>query len=181
MCKANFVVLSRVAMGMIALVVGFAAPPSLWAKGFLENPQASSARSGIGVISGWVCDASSIDLIIDEGTPLAVPYGTDREDTVGECGDANNGFGLLLNWNLLGDGPHTIRALADGVQFGSATFTVTTMMGEEFLKGASGSVRLPDFPWPGTTVTIRWDESSQNFVIESIEVDDVLGVGVGPF
>jgi hypothetical protein len=170
MRKANFVVLSRAAMGMIALVVGFAAPPSLWAKGFLENPQASSAQSGIGVISGWVCDASSIDLIIDEGTPLAVPYGTDREDTVRECGDANNGFGLLLNWNLLGDGPHTIRALADGVQFGSATFTVTTILGEEILSGVSGSFRLSDFPWSGTDVIIRWEGSLQNFVIESVEV-----------
>ncbi len=179
MRKANFVVLSRAAMGMIALVVGFAAPPSLWAKGFLENPQASSAQSGIGVISGWVCNAGRVDLVIDEVATLQAAYGTDREDTVGECGDANNGFGLLLNWNLLGDGPHTIRALADGVQFGSATFTVTTMWGEEFLKGASGSFRLPDFPWPGTIVTIRWDESLQNFVIESIEVDDVPGVGVG--
>jgi hypothetical protein len=180
MRKANFVALSRAAMGMIALVVGFAAPPSLWAKGFLENPQASSFQSGIGVISGWVCNAGRIDLVIDEVTTLAAPYGTDREDTVKECGDANNGFGLLLNWNLLRDGTHTIRALADGVEFGNATFTVTTLLGTEYLYGASGSYRLPDFPWPGTDVVVRWEESLQNFVIESIEVN-VPAVGVGLF
>ena len=180
MCNANFVVLSRAVMGMIALVVGFATPPSLWAKGFLENPQGGSFQSGLGVISGWVCDASSIDLIIDESTPLAAPYGTDREDTVGECGDANNGFGFLLNWNLLRDGTHTIRALADGVQFGSATFTVTTILGEEILSGIRGSFRLSDFPWSGTDVVIRWEESLQNFVIESVEVN-VPEVGVGTF
>ena len=37
------------------------------------------------------------------------------------CGDSNNGFGLLFNWNLLGNGDHTIRALADGVELGRAT------------------------------------------------------------
>ena len=178
MCNTRFV--TRVAMVTAALIVGFAAPPSLWAKGVLENPQKDSSQSGIGVISGWACNAGKVDLVIDEVAALQAAYGTDRGDTVAECGDANNGFGLLLNWNLLGDGPHTIRALADGVQFGSATFTVTTMLGEEFLSGVSGSFRLSDFPWPGTDVIIRWDESLQNFVIESIEVN-VPGVGVGTF
>ena len=55
----------------------------------------------------------------------------------GVCGDSDNGFGLLFNWNLLGDGTHTVRALADGVEFDSATFTVTTL-GKEFVRGAEG-------------------------------------------
>lgn len=37
-----------------------------------------------------------------------------------------NHFVLPFNWNLLGDGTHTVRALADGVEFDRATFTVTT-------------------------------------------------------
>lgn len=168
MCNTRF--MTRVAMVTAALIVGFAAPPSLWAKGFLENPQASSSQSGIGVISGWVCNAGRVDLVIDEVATLQAAYGTDREDTVGECGDANNGFGLLLNWNLLGDGPHTIRALADGVQFGSAAFTVTTLLGAEYLQGVNGSCRLSDFPWSGTDVVVRWEESLQNLVIESVEI-----------
>ena len=64
----------------------------------------------------------------------------------GECdGRADVGFGLLFNWNLLGDGEHTVRALADGVEFARATFTVTTL-GDEFVRGASGATpprRLP--------------------------------------
>jgi len=126
-----------------------------------------------------VCNASKIELVIDEVATLEAAYGTDRQDTVEECGDANNGFGLLFNWNLFGEGPHTLRALADGVEFGSATFTVTTLLEEEFLLGASGSFRLPDFPWPGVDVIIHWDESLQNFVIESIEVK-VPEINVGP-
>ena len=42
----------------VAFVLGFA-PPHLaraQAQAFLENPQPGSFQSGIGVISGWVCD-----------------------------------------------------------------------------------------------------------------------------
>ena len=33
---------------------------------------------------------------------------------------------LPFNWSLLDEGTHTVRAFADGVEFDSATFTVTT-------------------------------------------------------
>ena len=181
------IVLSRAIMVVIALLgVGLAAPSLLWAKGVLENPQAGSSRSGIGVISGWVCNASSVDIVIDEVTTLKAAYGTDRRDTTEECDDTNNGFGLSFNWNLLGDGVHTIRALADGIQFDSATFTVITMFGMEYLRGVNGSYRLANFPWPGVDVVIIWEESSQNFVIGSVEWNlpvgpDLPGVGaIGP-
>ena len=141
-----------------------AAPPA----GTLENPQAGSFQSGIGLVSGWKCTANTITVSFDSGPQLLAAYGTSREDTRSVCGDANNGFGLLFNWNLLGDGVHTIRAFADGVQFASATFTVTTF-GTEFLRGASGRYTLLDFPRAGTNVIIRWQESAQNFVIESVE------------
>jgi hypothetical protein len=165
-------------MAMIALVGGFAAPSALGAQGTLENPRTDSSYSGIGFISGWVCDANRVDIIIDEVTTVEAVYGTSRGDTVSECGDANNGFGLLINWNLLGDGTHTVRVLADGVQFSSATFTVTTILGEEFVQGAEGSFRLPGFPYPFTDVIIRWEEDLQNFVIERVEMT-VVDVPVG--
>jgi hypothetical protein len=44
------------------------------------------------------------------------------------------GQGMLWNWNLLGAGQHTVRVLADGVEFDSATFEVNTL-GEEFVTG----------------------------------------------
>lgn len=104
--------------------------------GRLGNPSPHSFQSGIGVISGWVCDANRIEIEFnnDASTRQPAAYGTERLDTAGECGDTNNGFGLLVNWNRLGDGTHTVRALADGVEFGRATFTVTTL-GEEFVRG----------------------------------------------
>ena len=139
----------------------------------LENPQPRSFQSGMGVLSGFVCEASRIDIIFDTGAPREAHYGTSREDTVGVCGDADNGFGLLINWNLLGDGEHTVRALADDVEFASVTFVVTTL-GVEFLTGASGAYPLIDFPQPGTTIIVRWQESLQNFFVEGVEGGDPL-------
>jgi len=167
----GFTTLQRAFIALSALSLSFATPSFLWAQGKLENPQTGSSQSGLGTLSGWVCNAGSVDLVIDEAVTLKAAYGTDRGDTAKECGDTNNGFGLLLNWNLLGSGTHTVRALADGVQFGSATFTVTTIWGAAYLSGVDGSCRVSDFPSPGTQVVVRWEESLQNFVIESVEID----------
>ena len=115
--------------------------------GYLENPGANSYQSGIGVISGWVCAADLVEIEIN-GARQPAAYGTERADTESVCGDTANGFGLLFNWNLLGDGEHTVRVLADGEEVGQATFTVTTL-GEEFVRGAEGRVRVEDFPSAG--------------------------------
>ena len=151
--------------GDIYLIADAALPAPV---GLLENPQNGSFQSGISVISGWVCDAEHVAIEIDEITMFTAAYGTSREDTRSVCEDADNGFGLLINWNLLGDGTHSIRALADGVVFGNATFTVATL-GEEFLTGASGRYVLQNFPQSGRRATIQWQEESQNFVIVEVE------------
>lgn len=142
--------------------------------GFLENPRDGSSRSGVGIISGWVCEADEVmitiitaagDTIIQEAA-----YGTERTDTAytpaGEelCGDTDNGFGLLFNWNILKDGPHTVIADVDGRELDRATVTVTTLDGE-FPKELSGRYVLEDFPYPDESVVIEWEESLQNFVI----------------
>ena len=151
------------------------APPKI-----LENPQPGAFVSGIGTISGWVCDANTIEIEFDNDAAnrWQAGYGTARVDTYGVCGDANNGFGLLYNWNNLGDGIHTVRALADGVEFASATVAVTTF-GEEFLRGASGTFTLSDFPQPGVSVDLLWQQSQQNFTISGVSGDGSEGVRAG--
>ena len=134
------------------------------ARGVVENPGANSYQSGLGLISGWVCDADLVEIEIGDFLPQAAAYGTERLDTAGVCGDTDNGFGLLFNWNLLGAGEHTVRVLADGEEVGQATFTVTTL-GAEFLWGAEGECVVEDFPAMGRTVTLEWQQTSQNFVI----------------
>ena len=83
--------------------------------GTLETPSPGSFQSGIGVICGWVCEAEEVVIEIN-GQPWQAAYGTARADTKARCGDINNGFGLLFNWNLLGDGVHTLVVRADGVE-----------------------------------------------------------------
>ena len=144
----------------------------------LENPQPGSFQSGVGVISGWACEAQTIEVSfdggLDAGRRLKAGTGTIREDTQGVCGDTDNGFGLLYNWNRLGDGVHTVTAYADGVEFASVTVTVTTL-GEEFRRGLSREVTIPDFPEDGTDVVLQWQEAQQNFVITQLNADITRG------
>ena len=133
-------------------------------RAMLENPAPDSHQSGVSVVSGWACEAEEIVIEID-GTPFTAAYGTPREDTQEMCGDTDNGFSLLWNWSNSGDGAHTVRALSDGVEFGTATVTVTTF-GTPFLREASGSYILDDFPTTGEEIRIQWAESLQNFVIQ---------------
>ncbi|MEZ5583048.1 MAG: fibronectin type III domain-containing protein [Candidatus Competibacteraceae bacterium] len=105
--------------------------------------------------------------------PRQTAYGTKRGDTIGVCGDDNNGFGLTFNWNAVGDGIHNIRAFADSVEFANVNFVVTTL-GVDFLEGASGEFTLPDFPNPGSSPMVSWSQPQQNFVLSSaISVPDI--------
>jgi hypothetical protein len=134
----------------------------VYAQSQLENPAPNSFQSGQGIISGWHCQATTIEIVVDGTIRVQAPYGTLRGDTQAACGDVNNGFGFQVNWNELGDGTHTVVVLADGTQFGQATFSVKTL-GVPYLSGASGSYRLQGFA--GKDVTIQWSEALQNFVI----------------
>ena len=149
--------------------------------GYLENPGLGSYQSGIGVISGWVCEAETVKIELN-GQAQPAAYGTERADTEAVCGDTDNGFGLLVNWNVLGDGEHEVVALVDGVELGRATVTVTTL-GEEFVRGVAGEVTGADFPSPGESVQLAWQQSLQNFVLipETREpVASPAGPGGGP-
>lgn len=141
------------------------------ATGVLENPRPGSVRSGVGLISGWVCEADRVTITIDGGERLPAASGTSREDTRKRCGDADNGFGLLFNFNLLAEGLHTIRALADGTEFARARFTVQTL-GAEFLRGLDRQVTVPNFPSPNSRITLRWQPSKQDFGVAGAELAD---------
>ena len=131
--------------------------------GFLENPGPHSFQSGIGVISGWTCEAEEVEIALN-GTVQEAAYGTERVDTADICGDTDNGFGLLFNWNLLGAGEHTVVATVDGIELDRTTVTVTTL-GEEFVREAEGSCTVSDFPLAGETAALVWQQSKQNFVL----------------
>jgi len=131
----------------------------------LDNPQSGSTESGVGVISGWYCPAAAITFSIDDSAPIPAPYGSLRGDAASECGGVvATGFSYLINYNTLTPGSHTIKAFADGVQFGSATFNVATL-GSEFLTGRTGEYFLHNFPDYGKRTRVTWQQSKQNFVV----------------
>ncbi len=146
-----------------AIVLGDAEEPTA-SMALLENPPDAAGVSGVTSISGWVCDATRVEVEIDGATRVEAAYGTPRADTMDVCGDIDNGFGLLVNLGIFGDGEHTIRLLADDIEVDSGTFTVTTL-GGPFVSGLSGTFDLADFPEAGQQVTIEWLQSLQGFVI----------------
>ena len=137
-------------------------------EGYLENPGPNSFQSGLGVISGWVCEAETVEIEIEkesgETERQVAAYGTERVDTAESCGDTDNGFGLLFNWNRLGDGEHTVVAWVDGVELGRARVQVTTL-GEEFLEDVAGECVVENFPLDGETVRLVWQQGLQNFML----------------
>ena len=139
-----------------------AAPLVAWAAATLENPVPEAIKSGVGIVSGWVCDAEDLMVSFDGGPQTFVPYGSERLDTAGVGGDSDNGFGLLINYNELGDGPHTITLYADGMVVTQVSFSVQTL-GTNFLRGVTGNgtVELSN----GIQARVQWEETTQGFTI----------------
>ena len=157
------------------------------ATGVLENPSGNGYRSGIGVISGWVCAANEVEIRIRDDrnrmvTRQQVGYGTSREDVqmAGVCqhDEETVGFGLTYNFNHLDEGAYTIAAYADGnTMIGEAqTFMVVHLEEfamddtDRFLRGLDGMCTVDDFPMASDVTTLVWEQSIQNFVIEAVEM-----------
>ena len=170
--RRNFRLSVRVETGPVLVAVAGPRPGAYTLEtrllaGYLENPGPGSFQSGLGVLSGWVCDAEAVEIELN-GVLQEAAYGTERVDTEDICGDVDNGFGLLFNWNLLGEGEHEVVAYVDNEELGRATVRVTTL-GVEFLRGVAGACVVEDFPDMGQTVTLEWQQNSQNFVITGVE------------
>ena len=128
----------------------------------LEIPGPNTTQSGIGVISGWKCRTNGrLTIRFDGGNAIPLVYGSERGDTRGPCGDANNGFVAIMNWGNLGDGTHTAVVYDNGVEFDRATFRVVTT-GIAFRRGVTGSgtATLSN----GQRATLKWSEATQSFV-----------------
>jgi hypothetical protein len=139
-------------------------PPATTAA--LENPAVGSYQSGIGLISGWSCQGP-VTVSVD-GSSIPTPYGAPRGDTAGICGGSNNGFGLLVNYNNFGPGAHTAQLFVNGSPRGNPVTFIVTVPSGEFMTGVSKTVSVPNFPTPGRTTTLVWQQSLQNFAIQSV-------------
>ena len=163
------------AMRFLLLVALILSPSGLYAatKGNLENPQPDDYASGIYLISGWVCDAESVEILLDGAQYLAAPYGSERMDTVSQCGDSDNGFGVLINMANLGAGEHEASLIADGQVIDTHTFKVTALSTGEFADDLSGCAVIEDFPADKKETRLEWTTSMQGFQM-SEETDVIL-------
>ncbi len=159
-------------IGAGAITPGPEDTPGDFTRYVLGNPGAGTYQSGVGVLSGWACEAETVALVITPETGEAVrveaAYGTERRDTREECGDVDNGYGVLFNWNRLGDGVHVVVLEIDGQAVAQSTVRVTTL-GAEFVRGLRGTYAVEGFPTPEQTTTIEWQQQRQNFGIVGVE------------
>lgn len=153
---------------LAAAAVALLCPAGAIAQGTLENPQPGGTESGIAAITGWHCTAKTVEVRIDGVSVGPAGVGTARADTAAVCGRTATGFSLLYNYALLKGGAHRVDVYADGVAFGSATFTAGTL-GTEFLTGAAVSHRVPDFPLRGIGTRVTWSQPRQGFVVTGTE------------
>lgn len=139
--------------------------PALSDAATLGNPSNGGAYSGIGVISGWKCQAEGALTIVfnSDGNHIPLLYGSQRPDVLaaGACDHDRAGFVTIWNWGELGEGTHTAVAYDDGQAFARSTFTVATL-GEAFVEGASGECTIEDFPSTGETATFAWNQNTQH-------------------
>ena len=141
----------------------------------LEIPTPHTTLSGIGVVSGWKCDAGDLTVRFDGGPPLPLVYGSERRDVLdaGACPHDRVGFVTIMNWGNLGDGQHTAVVYDDGVEFDRSTFDVVTT-GEAFLRGAAGQCLVADFPAPGESARFEWNQATQHLELAEVGGAELL-------
>lgn len=135
----------------------------------IEIPAQDSVQSGIGLISGWACLAENIEISIDGGARVKVPAEAPRGDVESVCSHPNAGFGLLMNYNTLSEGEHSIQLFIKDFAMGEPRkFKVVKPKGE-FARGLVRQISVSDFPEVGKTTVLDWREGEQRFGIKEVK------------
>lgn len=144
------------------VVFGFLVGSSVHAA-TLEIPSPNAVMSGVGVISGWKCDAGELTIRFDGGPSIPLVYGSQRPDVLqaGVCPHDRVGFVSIWNWGELGDGQHTAVVYDNGVEFARSTFIVSSA-GQAFLRNVMG--RGEAVLSNGQRAMLAWAEASQGFI-----------------
>ena len=141
------------------------------APAYLENPQPGAPLSGIGVITGWACNAQRVEGAFDGGAAFAIPAGSSRPDTAVACGGAaNSGFGFTFNWNNLAPGTHTLRVTADGAELATRSFVVVDL-GGQWIDDRQQATTANDFPRSGQRTLLQWQAATQSFIVKEVRND----------
>ena len=170
---------------LVLMLAVFATKVLAASKGTLENPQPNDYASGIYLFSGWVCEAETVQIDLDGAQLLAVAYGADRLDTVSTCGDADNGFGVLVNMANFGPGEHQATLYADGQQVAQSTFKTAERSTGEFAQGLEGCAISEGFPSDDSETILTWTTSIQGFQVSEerahLLADNIDGLWNNPY
>ena len=138
----------------------------------VENPTQDQSISGISLISGWTFSQTenaqvTVRYQIDNLASGEIPCCVDRTDVA----QANlqypqalrSGFGLLVNFNLLADGLHTLTIEVEDdsgspTQSQTLTFSTARPGNFQFLSDLDLA--------PSSTDDIEWDSAHQSFLIK---------------
>ena len=148
---------------IIGIIAAFLLTSSVAHAATLGIPTPHTTVSGIGVISGWKCEAGELTVRFDGGEPIPLLHGAERADVLnaGACDHANVGFLSIMNWGNLGDGEHTAVVYDDGVEFGRSVFTVRRFR-DAFVKDAALTLPVQDFPHQGENAVFTWSQATQH-------------------
>ena len=145
--------------------------PTLAYPAVLGIPGNGSYLSGIGVISGWKCQANGrLTIRFDGGEPIPLLYGSERPDVrkAQACDSADVGFVAIMNWAELGRGRHTAVAYDNDVEFARSTFTVATFgLERRFVRNAGAFFCASDFPERGEAAFFVWNDETQHMELRA--------------
>ncbi len=159
----------------------------------IEEPNNSQVKSGISNIRGWAVglkDIRLVELSVNNGDYVPVPYGSIRPDVSSAFSQypksGNSGFSMIFNWASLSTGQHQIRMRAhdvdDNVVTVNRNFTVARF-DDDFVNsvditGTSAvsnqkTVTLNNVRASNTNydVKLEWDNAAQKFNIVSAVAD----------
>ena len=153
--------------------------PSLLHAAALGIPGPGTTLSGVGVISGWKCQAEGNLTVVfnNDGKHIPLLYGSERTDVRanGQCleNDHDNvGFVAIWNWGNLDDGEHTAVAYDNGVEFARNTFTVVRASEDkDFLPDVTAECSVFDFPYAGTNARFEWNTGTQHLELAEVGED----------
>lgn len=175
------------AVGSVALICLLAEPAAANTKFAFESPATGSAQAGVALLSGWACNAQHVEIVL-RGTEkpnglqperVVATYGGPRDDVKGECnGKSKTGFSAQTNLNRLGTGPATAVLWIDGEARATNYFYVSKPTDQNFPRGLSYSLEIPDFPTATEKLHVLWTTSTQSFTIAKPgAVDPPIGQG----
>ncbi len=155
---------------LIVIVWMLGVMPAIAPAAMLGIPGPRSTLSGIGVISGWKCEAGDLTIRFNGGPPIPLLHGAERKDVLdaGACRHANAGFVTIMNWGNLGDGSHTAVAYDDGVEFARSRFRVVTPRYAMTPPHVQGECISDDFPEPGDQSRFVWNPTTQHMELAEV-------------